>query len=192
MSKHEQIFLQKIYKLIQSQAIDKYEFHSFEEAAVLIFQNLADDLTHIVEIYERFTFEISASIVSLTDKRLEEKNKEFLEKLVQYVDGIDRMFNKRAVEFGKLCKKASDLHTVSSNELLDRKNLLYEIAKQEKSFDAAIQRVLRFSRKQMLEAKKRNITHLHKYAYQFTQIKLFESLDLDKAFSLIVEKGKIV
>jgi hypothetical protein len=181
--------LQKVFKAMQ--AMDMYEYDTFEIAISNLFKNLARDLNHTVEIYERFNFEISASIVSLADRKLEEKNKEFLEKLVQYIDGVDRAFNKRAVELARVCQKKYEIKIITPEVEKERMGLLFEIVRQQESFTAAIAKVNKFSQKQLVEVRRRNILHLEKYDYQFKQLALFEKLDLETAIDLIAKKAKI-
>lgn len=182
-------FVKKIFSAMQN--MNKYEhLDSFELACSTLIKDLASDLENLLEIFDRFNFEAISSIISLTDKKLEDKYRDLLDKTVKYVDGVDRIFNKRGVELAKLCVQKFQLHdALSSEEIEKRKKLSIEIAKQEKAFGIALKKVNKFSKE--LNEKAKNVKHLKKYEYQFNQLSLFETLDLNRAFDLLAEKGKI-
>lgn len=184
-------FIRRILSAMQD--IDELEYMSLEESLTTLLKSITRDLNHIVDIYERFKFETIASVHSLEEKKLEKNNKEFLDRVVQYVEGVDRAFNHRAVTY---CNLGSHFKPRLSEKSLQKEKmkkleLLKKLAQAEEAFISAIKRVNKFSHKLMEEAKSRKVNHLKKYEYTFGQIALFETLDWSKAVELLSQKREI-
>lgn len=188
-------FLQRVMSkaIKEMMELDHLEFLSLEEALSNLLNAITSDLNHLVDIYERFKFESIAAIFSLDEKRLEKANEEFLHRLNQYIDGVGRAFNHRAVTY---CNLGSSLKPRMSEESFKKEQIrkldvFKSLIQQEDVFIAAIKRVNNFSYRLMVDAKKREITQLPKHAYQFKQLALFVNLDWAKALNLLSEKKKI-
>jgi len=182
-------FLKKVYQALQS--MDEYAFDTYEQAISNILDTLSSDLTNLVTIHNRFTFEAVASITSLTEKRLESNNQEFLNRLKQYVAGVDRAFEKHSINLAKAASKRN-IRLVTSDEKQRQKEILLDIIKHKKTFATAIKKVNELSQKRMEEAKRRKLTQLKNYQYEFKQLNLFQTLDIDEAITLLAEKAKVV
>lgn len=185
----ERVFLQRVLKAMKD--IDLLAYENFEDFYANLIEDLASQLNHLVNVYAKFETKAHAGVSSLTDKKLEQQNQEFLTKLQQYVDGVKLAFNNRAV---KLCSVLLKLkpHLVKEGEKERISLLQQEIATSTQNFQQAIERVGILAHNRLKEAERLNLLQLPKYKNLFEELRFLESLDLDKALHLIETKGKIL
>ena len=186
---NDQEFLKRVLRAMEE--IDLLDCCSFEDLYDDLVEDLASQLNHIVDIHERFDFEVVSGIHNLTDRKLEAQNKEFLTRLEQYVDGVGRAFNNRGVKLGTLLTKLQP-RLAKECEQKRIEEIRKEILESKKSFRGAIQRVGKLSHRRLEEAKQKNLLHLVKYQELFEKLRFLENLDFDKARYLLETKGKII
>jgi len=190
-----QKYLQRLVSssIKEMRKMDYLEFMPLKDAISHIIKGITSDLNHIIDIYERFNFEAIAAVFSLEDKILEKNNEEFLRRLTQYIDGVDGAFRAKAVTY---CNLGSSLKPrVAEDSLTKEQNkkvqIFTELMKTETDFINSIKKVNAFSHKLMEDAKKRYLTHLKNYDYQFKQLALFETLTFEQVLDLLNKNGKI-
>jgi len=158
-------FLKRVVSAFEN--LDTLDFETIDSALSRLTKNMAHNLNEIVDVYAAHKFDISASVIDLTDKILEKKNKDFLDDLVSYVNEMDLEFKNRAVEYGKLCLKCIQVKKKNKAELIA---VFSEVLENEKTFQTAITQVREFSRQKRNEAKIRKVTYLSKYKDTFTNL----------------------
>lgn len=181
-------FLKRV--LSKMVGIDTLDVEPFSVATENLLRDLAKDLNEIVDIFERFDATASSHVVNLTDRKLETNNKEFLDRLSQYIEGVDRAFNARGVRYGMLCKQLM-LRSAKESDKTDTLAILHKIAASESSFRNAIARVSKLSIRKLKESEDLGITKLAKYEYQFKQLRLFATLTWLKALELLIKQGSV-
>ena len=157
---------------------------SFENAMSLWLKDFSDALNHTVNIFEKFNFKLTANFL---DKRNEQIHKEYLEKLVQYIEGIDLVFSRKAIQYAKIALKLHGPKDLTADVLED----IEEAKTYLKKFKVSLEKINKFSYKLMLYAKENKIESLFNYKYQFTRLALFEKLTVDLAIKLLKEKSEI-
>jgi hypothetical protein len=182
----EKGFIARIIKASEDMDTSLYlHCSSFDEAMQHWLDDFSDALNQVINIFEKFEFKITAS--TFLDKRQEQLHKEYLDRLIQYVDGIDLAFSRKALQYAKIAVKLNgpkDLTPSTLDDLKEAKTYL-------KDFRTAIERVNKFSHKLMQYAKENKIDSLPKYEYQLARLALFEKLTLDLAIKLLKEKAEI-
>lgn len=169
---------------------DTLDIESFEDAVKRLVNNLAYELNSLVDIYEKYEFKTSASVVDFTDKKLEQDNENFLGRLYRYVEGVIRAFDLLGSRYANLCGHLST-RLAKTNETKNTAEVLREVMNGEEKLKTAVLRVSKFSKRKQKEAEDLKITHLKNYEYQFKQLKLFEELTIERVFDLLVTKGKV-
>jgi hypothetical protein len=188
MSKKDQNFIKKVLRAMED--IDNLKVESIEVALEKMIKDLTYDLNEVIDMHERYEFKALASISNIGDKRLEENYKEFLERLIQYANGVDKAFHAKAVRYGKLAAQYQ-LRIATPDENKHIKDILIKIAEHEISFKKVIQRVKDYSHKRLEESKKVNLTRLKKYESLFKKLSFYENLTWREAVELLIKKGKI-
>jgi len=155
---------------------------SFDVAVKKWLNDFTKSLNEVVDTFENFDLDVSAGISDFSSKKLEQTHKEFLDRVVQYVDGVDLAFARKALQYAKLGPKPITSQVL--NNIKDAEQYL-------KEFELALKRVRNYSRKLMLEAKSKKVNTLPKYKPQFDRLLLFERLTLDLAISLLKENSEI-
>jgi len=148
---------------------------SFDEAMLSWLSDFSEALNSEAHLLERFDFKVTAS--SFLEKRLVQIHSEYLNKLTQYVDGVDLVFSRKALQYSKIAIKLNgpkDLTAEVLENVEDAKKYLT-------AFRASIVKVNNVSHKLVVYAKENKLLTLAGYEYQFSRIALFEKLTLDLA-----------
>lgn len=180
-------FLKNILQAMND--IDLLNSASFEDSYRYLLEDLAAQLEHVVSIFAKFKTKSIAGVKSLTDRKLETQNKEFLDKLEQYVTGVTSAYNNRGVRLAKLLT-SYNIRIAQSDEYEKVQQTQKKIAESVQSFRQAIEKVGALSHKRLNEARERNLLHLEKYQKLFAQLQFLETLDLDKAIELLQKRAR--
>ena len=165
-------------------------YESFNAAMVKWLKDLTNSLNDVVDIFEGKKGrekDISAGVSNFTERKLEQTHKEFLDRVSQYVDGIDLAFARKALQYSKIAIKLHGPKTINEKVLKD----IQDAERYLKEFESAIKRVRNYSSKLMGEIKEKKLENIQKYKPQFDRLALFERLTLDLAISLLREKAEI-
>lgn len=157
---------------------------SFNEATALWVNDLSEALDSVVHIFEHFDLEVSASFM---DKRSAQIHAEYLDKLTKYVEGVDLALTRKALQYAQIAIKLNGPKEISTDVLENIKEAKTYLEK----LKASLEKVTKFSRKLMVQAKGNRLTSLPEYTYQFTRLALFEQLTLDLVIKLLKEKAEI-
>jgi len=157
---------------------------SFEDAMALWVTDLSEALDSVVTIFERFEHKVSASFL---DKRAAQIHAEYLDKLTQYIEGVDLALTRKALQYAQIAIKLNGPKEISADVLENIKEAKAYLAK----LKASLNRVNKLSHKLMTYAKDNNLISLPEYAYQFKRLDLFEKLTLDLVIKLLKEKAEI-
>jgi len=163
---------------------------SFDVALVKWLNDFTASLNEVVDTFENLdiqTTEVSAGVSDFSSKKLEQTHKEFLDRIVQYTEGVDLAFARKALQYSKLAIKLNGPKAITTQVLNDIKDAEQYL----KNFESALKRVRNYSRKLMLEAKSKKVDTLPKYKSQFDRLLLFERLTLDLAISLLKKNAEI-
>ena len=166
---------------------------SFDVALKKWLNDFTKALNEVVDTFENLDLSVSAGasdvsgVPDFSSRRLEQTHKEFLDRIVQYVEGIDLAFARKALQYSKLAIKLNGPKTITAQVLTDIKDAEQYL----NNFESALKRVRNYSRKVMLEAKSKKVNTLPKYKSQFDRLSLFERLTLDLAISLLKKNSEI-
>jgi hypothetical protein len=160
---------------------------SFELALERWLKDLTSALTSTLDIYQsHIHFNVSASVISLNEKKLEKQNIDFLISLQKYIDGIDLNFTRKALQYVKIANEFKRPATISEKEKIIIKGLKYTEA-----FKESLAKIRKFSAKLLNECNSRKIKDLGKYQILYTRLEFLTTLDFDIAIKLLKEKGEI-
>lgn len=162
---------------------------SFDTALQKWLTDFTKSLNEVSDIFESFDLSVSAATkpTNFSDRRLESIHKEFLNRITQYVEGVDLAFARKAFQYSKIAIKLHGPKKITTQTL---KNI-EDAEKYLKEFESAIRRIRKYSNKLLLDVKAKKLESLKSYEYQYTRLALFEKLTLDLAISLLKENAEI-
>jgi hypothetical protein len=158
---------------------------SFEEALASWLNDFSASLDSVVNRLYRFDFQVAASV--FLEKRREQLHADYLDQVIQYVDGIDLAFSRKALQYAKIAVKLNGPKPLTA-EVLEN---VAEARKYLTAFKSSIMKINKSAHKLLAYGKENNLITLPKYQYQFSRLALFERLTLDLAITLLKEKAEI-
>jgi hypothetical protein len=165
----EKGFIKKIIKASEELDTSIYlNSATFEEAIVQWLEDFADGLNSVTHLFEKISFKTTGA--TFLEKRLEQIHKEYLDRVVQYVEGVDLVFSRKALQYAKIAVKLNGpkLPSLATLEnIKEAKNYL-------KDLKLAIEKINNFSSKLLAFAKENKLISLPKYNYQFKRLTIFE------------------
>jgi hypothetical protein len=148
--------------------------------------DLAKELQNTTERFNKDNFKVSAGMIDLNERRLEENNKDFLENLHDFVDVVEQLLAQKAYQYVKFCEKFGQPKTLEKQwELADKASEYLS------KLDLALSLVRKFSGSRLENIEKLKLTSLSKYKDLFSRIRLFSILDRKKVIALLKEKSEI-
>jgi hypothetical protein len=159
---------------------------TFEEAFDLWLGDVVKALSNVITNFSRFDYSVSAGVICLNEKRLEENNKDFLIQVANFVKQVDRIFARKALQYSKICKKFNQ-----PKDLKSKLELQTEGKKYLTLLETALTLVNKFSKDRIREAKKRKVYSLPFYEIVFSRIDIFSNLDRDSFIDLLKEHGEV-
>jgi len=181
-------FVKRIIKAVEDLDTLVYlSCDSFDIALKKWLNDFTRSLNEVVDTFEKFDLQVSASVSDFSSRKLEQTHKEFLDRVIQYIEGVDLAFARKALQYSKLAIKLNGPKTITAQVLKDIKDAEQYL----NNFEMALKRVRNYSRKLMLESKSKKVNTLPKYKSQFDRLSLFERLTLDLAISLLKKNSEI-
>lgn len=182
----EKGFLKRIIQATEDLDTSLY-LHSptFESAILKWLEDFSNSLNDVTSIFEKFNFKITGS--DFKEKRLEQIHEEYLSRLCQYVEGVDLVFSRKALQYAKIAIKLNG-PKILTKEVLENIDSAKEYLNK---LSVSLKKINTFSQKLMNYAKENNLQSLSRYKYQFERLFLFEKITLDLMIKLLKEHSEI-
>lgn len=158
---------------------------SFEVAVSKWLKDFGKALDDVVKAYDSLL--VARETASFEDKLLERRYKAFLESLEKYVYAIDEVLARRALQYAKIAMKLNGPKVLTVKVLED----IQEANQYLEDLRRNIDKVRKFSQKQMVIAREHKLTRIDKYEYVFNRLMLFEVLTLEKVINLLKENAEV-